>query len=83
MSAPGRILTRDELLDRLYPEGETVVIDRVVDVHRQGRENETDPSARGILTVRRGAGSPSGRSRTRESLMKRHLILKPWPSTRW
>ena len=33
MAAPGRTFTRDELLERLYPRGEAVVIDRVVDVH--------------------------------------------------
>lgn len=30
---PGRTFTRDELLARLYPAGDTVVVDRVVDVH--------------------------------------------------
>ena len=54
MSAPGRVLTRD-VLARLYPQGETVVIDRVVDVHigKLRQKIETDPSApRYILTVR-------------------------------
>lgn len=32
MTAPGRVFTREELLDRLYPGGEAV-IDRVIDVH--------------------------------------------------
>jgi DNA-binding response OmpR family regulator len=32
MEAPGRVLTREELLDRIHEHGETVV-DRVVDVH--------------------------------------------------
>lgn len=32
MSSPGRVFSRDELLDRLYDHGE-VVVDRVVDVH--------------------------------------------------
>jgi DNA-binding response OmpR family regulator len=55
ISAPGRVFTRDELLARLYPRGEAVVIDRVVDVHvgklRQKIEpDKTDP--RYILTVR-------------------------------
>ena len=55
MSSPGRIYTRDELLDRLYPMGEAMVIDRVVDVHigklRQKIEpNPPDPEY--ILTVR-------------------------------
>lgn len=55
MSAPGRTFTRDELLARLYPMGEALVIDRVVDVHigklRQKIEaNPPDPQY--ILTVR-------------------------------
>jgi DNA-binding response OmpR family regulator len=55
MSAPGRSFTRNELLDRLYPKGEAVVIDRVVDVHigKLRQKIEADPSApRHILTVR-------------------------------
>lgn len=32
MSSPGRVFSRDELLDRLYDHGE-VVVDRVIDVH--------------------------------------------------
>jgi DNA-binding response OmpR family regulator len=55
MASPGRIYTRDELLDRLYPMGDAMVIDRVVDVHigklRQKIEpNPPDPQY--ILTVR-------------------------------
>jgi len=55
MTAPGRAFTRDELLDRLYPRGDALVIDRVVDVHigklRQKIEaNPPDPQY--ILTVR-------------------------------
>jgi DNA-binding response OmpR family regulator len=55
LSVPGRVFSRDELLDRLYPRGEAVVIDRVVDVHigklRQKIENDSsDPKY--ILTVR-------------------------------
>ena len=55
MTSPGRIYTRDELLDRLYPMGEAMVIDRVVDVHigklRQKIEPKpSDPQY--ILTVR-------------------------------
>jgi DNA-binding response OmpR family regulator len=55
MSAPGRSFTRDELLDRLYPRGEAVVIDRVVDVHigKLRQKIEADACApRCILTVR-------------------------------
>ena len=55
MSAPGRTYTRDELLARLYPQGEALVIDRVVDVHigklRQKIENHPS-NPRLILTVR-------------------------------
>ena len=54
MTSPGRVFTRDELLNRLYPRGEAV-IDRVIDVHigklRQKLEaNASRPSR--ILTVR-------------------------------
>jgi DNA-binding response OmpR family regulator len=55
MTSPGRIYTRDELLDRLYPMGEAMVIDRVVDVHigklRQKIE-PNPPNPQYILTVR-------------------------------
>jgi DNA-binding response OmpR family regulator len=54
MSAPGRVFTRDELLDQLYPGGEAV-IDRVIDVHigKLRQKIEEDPSKpRFILTVR-------------------------------
>jgi DNA-binding response OmpR family regulator len=55
MSVPGRIFTRDELLDRIYPKGEAVVIDRVIDVHigKLRQKIEPDPSVPvRILTVR-------------------------------
>jgi DNA-binding response OmpR family regulator len=55
MTTPGRTFTRDELLDRLYPRGEAVVIDRVVDVHigKLRQKIEATPSdPRYILTVR-------------------------------
>ncbi len=55
MSGPGRVFTRDELLNRLYPRGEAVVIERVVDVHigKLRQKIEPDPSRpRYILTVR-------------------------------
>jgi DNA-binding response OmpR family regulator len=54
MASPGRVFTRDELLDYLYPSGEAV-IDRVIDVHigklRQKIE-EDQAKPRFILTVR-------------------------------
>lgn len=55
MGTPGRTFTRDELLDRLYPHGEAVVIERVVDVHvgKLRQKIEPDPNhPRYILTVR-------------------------------
>jgi DNA-binding response OmpR family regulator len=54
MSSPGKVFTRAELLDRLYPRGEAVV-DRVIDVHigKLREKIEDDPSSpRHILTVR-------------------------------
>jgi DNA-binding response OmpR family regulator len=55
MASPGRIFTRDELLDRLYPLGDATVIDRVIDVHigklRQKIE-PNPPAPQFILTVR-------------------------------
>jgi DNA-binding response OmpR family regulator len=54
MSAPGKVFTRSELLDHLYPTGEAV-IDRVIDVHigKLREKIEKDPARpRLILTVR-------------------------------
>jgi DNA-binding response OmpR family regulator len=54
MNAPGRLFTREQLLDALYPLGEQV-IDRVIDVHigKLRQKLEQDPSnPRYILTVR-------------------------------
>jgi DNA-binding response OmpR family regulator len=58
MSAPGRSFTRDELLDRIYPKGEAVVIDRVVDVHigKLRQKIEPDPSAPSRILTVRGVG---------------------------
>lgn len=55
MSSPGRVFTRDELLNHIYPQGEAIVIERVVDVHigKIRQKIESDPSLpRYILTVR-------------------------------
>ena len=55
MARPGRTFTRDELLDRLYPSGEAVVIDRVVDVHIGKLRQKIEPvpaAPQYILTVR-------------------------------
>lgn len=54
MNAPGRLFTREQLLDALYPLGEQVV-DRVIDVHigKLRQKIEQDPSnPRHIMTVR-------------------------------
>jgi DNA-binding response OmpR family regulator len=54
MAAPGKVFTRAELLDHLYPGGEAVV-DRVIDVHigKLREKIEKDPAnPRRILTVR-------------------------------
>jgi len=55
MAAPGKVFTRDELVAYLYPRGEAVVIDRVIDVHigKLRHKIEKDTShPRFILTVR-------------------------------
>jgi DNA-binding response OmpR family regulator len=55
MAFPGKVFTRNELLNRLYPMHEAVVIDRVVDVHigKLRQKIEKDPSnPQFILTVR-------------------------------
>ena len=54
MTSPGRLFTREQLLEALYPQGEEVV-DRVVDVHigKLRQKIETDPATpRYLLTVR-------------------------------
>jgi len=55
MASPGRTFNRDELLDRLYPKGEAVVIDRVVDVHIGKLRQKIEPipaEPQYIITVR-------------------------------
>jgi DNA-binding response OmpR family regulator len=58
MSAPGRAFTRDELIDRIYPEGGVMVVDRVVDVHigKLRQKIEPKPSAPRYLMTVRGVG---------------------------
>jgi DNA-binding response OmpR family regulator len=54
MNAPGRLFSRERLLDALYPQGEEVV-DRVIDVHigKLRQKLEKDPAnPKYILTVR-------------------------------
>jgi DNA-binding response OmpR family regulator len=58
MRSPGRTFTRDELLDRLYPNGEAVVIERVVDVHvgKLRHKIEPDPNHPRYILTARGIG---------------------------
>ena len=55
MSARGKVLSRQQLLEHLYPNDEAIVIDRVVDVHigklRQ-KIHEDPANPKFILTVR-------------------------------
>ena len=57
MASPGRVFTRDELLDHLYPSGEAV-IDRVIDVHigKLRQKIEEDPSKPRYIQTVRGLG---------------------------
>jgi DNA-binding response OmpR family regulator len=57
MGSPGRVFSRDELLNRLHLEGEAV-IDRVVDVHisKLRQKIEADPSRPQYILTVRGVG---------------------------
>jgi DNA-binding response OmpR family regulator len=57
MVSPGRVFTRDELLNHLYPSGEAV-IDRVIDVHigKLRQKIEEDPSSPQYIHTVRGLG---------------------------
>jgi len=57
MSSPGRLFSRDELLDRLYDHGESVV-DRVIDVHigKLRQKIGDDPAAPHLILTVRGFG---------------------------
>jgi DNA-binding response OmpR family regulator len=55
MRRPGRVFTREELLNRVYPNREATVIDRVVDVHIGNLRQKIEPDLRNpkyILTIR-------------------------------
>ena len=81
MAAPGRVFSRDELLAYLYPNRESIVIDRVVDVHigkiRQKLEKDPTnpcihPDGQGIrlpVCGRRRRGASQGRVTLRKSLL--------------
>ena len=57
MAAPGRVFSRDELLDRLGQRGE-MVIDRVIDVHigKLRKKIESDPSSPTYIQTVHGIG---------------------------
>ncbi len=57
MSAPGRTFARQELLDKLYQNGEAV-IERVIDVHlgKVRQKIEADPSRPRFILTARGMG---------------------------
>jgi len=57
MNAPGRLFTREQLLDALYPLGEQV-IDRVIDVHigKLRQKLEKDPANPRYIQTIRGYG---------------------------
>jgi DNA-binding response OmpR family regulator len=58
MSAPGRVFSRNELLEHIYPKGEATVIDRVIDVHigKLRQKIEVDPSRPCYILTIRGLG---------------------------
>lgn len=58
MAFPGRIFTRDELLNHLYPAGEAFVIERVIDVHigKLRQKIEDHPSTPVYILTARGVG---------------------------
>ncbi|MBU0480763.1 MAG: response regulator transcription factor [Proteobacteria bacterium] len=57
MSSPGRVFSRDELLEKFYRHGETV-IDRVIDVHigKLRQKIEPDPANPAYILTVRGFG---------------------------
>ncbi len=57
MRSPGRVFSRNELLDHFYEQGE-VVIDRVIDVHigKLRQKLEEDPSSPRFIHTVRGFG---------------------------
>lgn len=58
MSYPGKVFTRDELLEKLYPRNQVAVIDKVVDIHigKLRRKVEKDPAKPELIITVRGVG---------------------------
>ena len=57
MSTPGKVFSRNELLDRFYQHGE-IVVDRVIDVHigKLRQKIESDPAHPQMIITVRGFG---------------------------
>jgi len=58
MTTPGKVFSRDELLNYLYPHQEAIVVDRVVDVHigKLRQKIEKDPANPRYIRTVRGIG---------------------------
>lgn len=58
MSYPGKVFTRDELLEKLYPRNQVSVIDKVVDIHigKLRRKVEKNPAKPEMIIAVRGVG---------------------------
>jgi DNA-binding response OmpR family regulator len=58
MAYPGKVFTRDELLERIYPRSEVAVVDKVIDIHigKLRRKIEVQPSAPKLILAVRGVG---------------------------
>lgn len=58
MAYPGKVFTRDELLERIYPRSEVAVIDKVIDIHigKLRRKIEEIPSQPRLILAVRGVG---------------------------
>lgn len=58
MAYPGKVFTRDELLERIYPKCEVAVIDKVIDIHigKLRKKVEKEPSRPKLIIAVRGVG---------------------------
>ena len=58
LAAPGRVFSRQALLDEIYPRGEINVLDRTIDVHIKNlrQKVEMNPSRPRYIKTVRGIG---------------------------